>query len=225
MRESDTTPAVADGEKEITLGLLNAVHENSAMTQRSAAGQLGIALGLANAYLKRCMKKGLIKVQQIPPNRYAYYLTPQGFAEKSRLTAEYLTSSFTFFRRARTQGEEALAACAARGWRRVALVGVSELAEILTLCAGEVDVELVGIVDRASDKSRFAGIRVVGEIGELGPVDAAIVTHLNDSQGEYERLGRLMQSERIVILPLLGISADGAAPKGAKPKRAREDAS
>ena len=110
MRESETTPAAADGEAEITLGLLNAVHENSAMTQRSAAGQLGIALGLANAYLKRCMKKGLIKVQQIPPNRYAYYLTPQGFAEKSRLTAEYLTSSFTFFRRSLSASRLALRA-------------------------------------------------------------------------------------------------------------------
>ena len=63
----------------------------------------GIALGLANAYLKRCVKKGLIKVSQAPANRYAYYLTPKGFTEKSRLTAEYLTISFNFFRDARAQ--------------------------------------------------------------------------------------------------------------------------
>ena len=31
--------------------------------------------------------------------RYAYYLTPKGFAEKSHLAAEYLTSSFAFSRR------------------------------------------------------------------------------------------------------------------------------
>ena len=40
-------------------------------------------------------------MRQVPLNRYAYYLTPQGFAEKSRLTAEYLAASFDFFRRAR----------------------------------------------------------------------------------------------------------------------------
>ena len=45
--------------------------------------------------------KGLVKMSQVPLNRYAYYLTPQGFAEKSRLTAEYLSVSFNFFRRAR----------------------------------------------------------------------------------------------------------------------------
>ena len=105
----------ADSELSITLGLLNAVHGNSQLTQRSMASELGIALGLANAYLKRCVKKGLIKVNQIPPNRYSYYLTPQGFTEKARLTSEYLSSSFNFFRKARAQCTEVIEACAARG--------------------------------------------------------------------------------------------------------------
>src|SRR5438445_8329748 len=85
-------------EADITLGMLNAVEENSVVTQRSLAKELGIALGLANAYLRRCVSKGLIKVTHAPANRYAYYLTPQGFAEKSRLTAQYLALSFDFFR-------------------------------------------------------------------------------------------------------------------------------
>ena len=46
----------------ITLKLLNAVEENSALTQRTAAQDLGIALGLVNAYLKRCVQKGWVKV-------------------------------------------------------------------------------------------------------------------------------------------------------------------
>ena len=101
MVESRIQSEAMDNESEITLGLLNAVHDNNTITQRSMASDLGIALGLANAYLKRCIRKGFIKVQQIPSNRYSYYLTPQGFAEKTRLTADYLTYSFTFFRRAR----------------------------------------------------------------------------------------------------------------------------
>ncbi len=83
---------------EITLGLLTAVEANSQLTQRSAAKELGVALGLVNAYLKRCIRKGLIKVKQAPANRYAYYVTPKGFAEKSRLTVEYLSVSLAFFR-------------------------------------------------------------------------------------------------------------------------------
>jgi chemotaxis protein MotB len=129
--EGRTLPTGA--EAAITLGLLSAVEDNSAVTLRSVACQIGIALGLANAYLKRCVRKGWIKVNQAPSNRYAYYLTPQGFAEKSRLTAEYLSYSLQFFRRARGQCDALLAQCARRGWSRIVLAGASELAEIASL--------------------------------------------------------------------------------------------
>ena len=79
----------------IVLGLLSSVENDGDRSQRRIAAELGIALGLVNAYLKRCIKKGLVKVHDAPARRYAYYLTPQGFAEKSRLTVEYL-SSFVF---------------------------------------------------------------------------------------------------------------------------------
>ncbi|MFZ9487715.1 MAG: winged helix-turn-helix transcriptional regulator, partial [Alphaproteobacteria bacterium] len=119
-----------DGGDEIVLGVLDAVERDHAITQRSVAEELGIALGLANAYLRRCVRKGLVKVQQVPRRRYAYYLTPQGFAEKSRLTAQYLSHSFSFFRRARAHRGADLAALRARGWRRMALYGSGDLAEI-----------------------------------------------------------------------------------------------
>src|SRR5215467_15671340 len=102
-------------EDAILLGVLDAVERDPALTQRSVARELCIALGLANAYLRRCVRKGLIKVSQVPRRRYAYYLTPQGFAEKSRLTASYLAHSFSFFRQARTQCAVLFAEAAGRG--------------------------------------------------------------------------------------------------------------
>src|ERR1700761_9053707 len=93
-------PETAAGQERIVLNLLNSV-EDGASSQRRIADELGIALGLVNAYLKRCVKKGYIKVGQVPARRYAYYLTPKGFTEKSRLTVQYLSDSFSFFRQAR----------------------------------------------------------------------------------------------------------------------------
>jgi len=90
-----------NGELGIVLGMLNAVERDSHVTQRHLARELGIALGLANAYLKHPAKKGFIKIHEAPLNRYAYYLTPYGFAEKSWLTTKYLSFSFDFFRQAR----------------------------------------------------------------------------------------------------------------------------
>ena len=112
---------------EIVLSVLDVVERDASVTQRSVARELGIALGLANTYLKRCVRKGLIKVGQVPRRRYAYYLTPQGFAEKSRLTASYLAHSFSFFRRARQQCATVYITAASRGHRRIALLGASDL--------------------------------------------------------------------------------------------------
>ena len=92
---------------------------NRAQSQRLLASELGIALGLVNAYLKRCIKKGLVKVRSAPARRYAYYLTPQGFAEKSRLTVEYLSYSFGFFRQAKTDCSELFKSASARGVKKV----------------------------------------------------------------------------------------------------------
>ena len=73
-------------EEKLTLDLLNAIDQQSDLSQRHLARQMGIALGLTNSYLKRCARKGLVKVSEAPANRYLYYLTPKGFAEKARLS-------------------------------------------------------------------------------------------------------------------------------------------
>src|ERR1700732_1703794 len=116
------TSKSAEAEKtRIMLGLLESVQRGDAHSQRRLAAELGIALGLVNAYLKRCIKKGLIKVSEAPARRYAYYLTPKGFAEKSRLTVEYLSDSFNLFRLARADCSAEFQAIRTAGWNRVVL--------------------------------------------------------------------------------------------------------
>ena len=90
----------------ITLGVLTAIEEDDRATQRAISEDLGIALGLTNAYLKRCVKKGFIKVRQIPANRYAYYLTPQGFAEKSQGNRFWARETAMGFEMSRIIGED-----------------------------------------------------------------------------------------------------------------------
>src|SRR5215471_3060504 len=163
----------------IVLGLLESVERDGAQSQRKLASDLGIALGLVNAYLKRCVKKGLLKIGQVPPRRYAYYLTPHGFAEKSRLTVEYLSSSFSFFRRAREDCSSVLKAARARGWDRIALLGVSDLAEIATICALEQGVSIVAVIDAKANGNRFVGTTIVASFDAVpGGFDALVVTDL-----------------------------------------------
>ncbi len=208
MDDSGHGSTVPEDEAKITLGLLSAVEANSDLTQRSVARELGIALGLTNAYLKRCVRKGLIKVNQVPANRYAYYLTPRGFAEKSRLTAEYLSISFNFFRNARSQCADVFDECVTRGWRRVVLAGVSDLAEIATLCAADRPVTLLGIYDSSSSERRFAGLDVVGRLDAFGDIHAIMVTDFSNPQATFDRLTGLCSADRIIAPRLLAISRE-----------------
>ena len=182
------------GNPSIVLSVLTSVERDSAITQRRLAHELGIALGLANAYLRRCVRKGLVKMRQVPINRYAYYLTPQGLAEKSRLTTEYLAVSFDFFRRARGDCAVLFRHCEARGWRTVALYGAGDLAEIAILSAGDTAVEVCCVIDPEQSGRRCGGLPVVADVeaalrrSNPGWLDGIIVTDMRAPQANFEHL-------------------------------------
>ncbi len=205
---------------DILLGVLTAVDRNANVSQRHISRELGVALGLANAYLRRCVKKGLIKIQQVPRRRYVYYLTPHGFAEKARLTGQYLSSSFNFFRSAREQMSELLAECAGKGWRRIVLAGASELAEVATLCVHDQDVELVAVLDYTHDGGRFSGLPIHRTLAECGPVDVVIVTNLMTPDKVFYDLGTQMSAERVLAPRLLRIASIPVSDREFSPEAA-----
>lgn len=191
----------------IMLGLLGSVERDGARSQRRLAGELGIALGLVNAYLKRCVKKGLVKASQAPARRYVYYLTPQGFAEKSRLTVEYLSSSFGFFRQAKEDCADLLAEARTRGFDSIALIGCSDLAEIAIICALESDVKIVAMIDPdAGARHSFFGLPIVRRVQDLKTRPAAImVTDLRHPRESSLEAIAILGESRVFIPQLLRV--------------------
>jgi DNA-binding MarR family transcriptional regulator len=200
------TSRSTDREKaRIMLGLLDSVERGSATSQRNLASELGIALGLVNAYLKRCIRKGLVKVRHAPARRYAYYLTPNGFAEKSRLTVEYMSHSFSLFRRAKLDCTAALASARERGFTRVALLGVSDLAEVASICALDSGVTIIAIVDPDASVKRFAGAPVAASFDDVGePVNAVLVTDMHAPGAAAAAAIARCGAERVFVPALLG---------------------
>ncbi|MCB1827440.1 MAG: winged helix-turn-helix transcriptional regulator [Coxiellaceae bacterium] len=163
---------------EITLPMLEQIELSNDLTQRSLSERLNLALGLTNSYLKRCIRKGFVKIEQVPANRYLYYLTPKGFAEKSRLAAKYLKNSFDFYRRASDDCFSVFQQCAEQGWPRVVICGVSDLAEIAIMQAGRAEVEVVGIFDERHKLESFFGVTVIG-FDQLSEESVCMITSLN----------------------------------------------
>lgn len=194
---------------ETTLGLFDAIEGGQSVSQRSLAMRLGVALGLTNALVKRCVKKGLLKVREVPARRFAYYLTPKGFSEKSKLTAEYLSHSLKFFREARQQYDRLFETCVRNGWTRVVLYGAGELAEIASLAAAETGVELLAVVDPARNAHEFCGLPVKADLaaaaGKKG-LDAVVLTVTEAPQEHYQDLIGEIEDERILTPEFLYVS-------------------
>lgn len=127
--------------------LLTELERDGAVTQRSLATKLGVALGLTNLYLKRLARKGYVKITTIPSHRIRYLLTPQGMVEKSRLTYLYMQYSLSHYRDMRARLRDTLSRATEHGVQRVVIFGTSEFAEMAYLSLREMDLTLVGFID------------------------------------------------------------------------------
>jgi DNA-binding MarR family transcriptional regulator len=200
----DATEGQGTEDGRILLDLLNSVERDGGQSQRRLASELGIALGLVNAYLRRCVKKGLVKATAAPARRYVYYLTPQGFAEKSRLTVEYLSVSFGFFRRAKAECAIVFRTAAERGFNRVALAGISDLAEIAMICALDTGVKVMVVIDDKSTLSSFIGVPVASSFDAVADgCDAILITDLQRTAELTELACARFELNRVLMPNLL----------------------
>jgi len=192
-------------DKEIVLNLLNSINDKSKITQKFISVQLGIAVGLANSYIKRCMKKGWLKVQNIPPRRYAYYLTPKGFAKKTQLTAEYLTHSFKFFRDSKRICLNLFLECERKGLKNVALVGANDLTEIALLVSRETSINILRVISD-DNKKNFFNIKTCKYFNIPKNIDAILLTDINNPEKIYKKIKIANKGIKILVPKSLIIS-------------------
>jgi DNA-binding MarR family transcriptional regulator len=203
---------MANDQDTVVLELLQDIEQNRFESQRQFASKLDIAVGLANSYIKRCIRKGWIKMSRAPARRYAYYLTPKGFSEKGRLTAQYLGASLRLYRQARKEYLEAFQACQKRGWSKLGLYGTGDLAEVAALSARESGHRGLIVIEPANPGSEFLGISATRRLDAVGSLDAVLVTSIEAPQQAFDVLSRYLPSERIVTIPLLGVRQDVPLP-------------
>jgi DNA-binding MarR family transcriptional regulator len=187
-------------EQKVMVQLLSEIEKNPSVTQRNLAAESGIALGLMNGYLKRCVKKGWVRVSQVSPSRIAYFLTPEGLKEKSRMVKDYLGRSLTFFRDAKNQCEHVFLDCQGQGWTKIALVGDSDLTEIAKLVALRVGVEVI-LEDYHSNLFKY---------------DAVLITDITTPQDTYDDLVSRIESQKILTLELLHVSRKSSFEENVK---------
>jgi len=172
--------------------LLSEISGSDQLSQRELSRRLGIALGLVNSYLKNLVAKGFVRVTSFPKNRYAYLLTPSGFAEKSRLAYQHLSYFTGLYTVARQDYLKLFRKLAADGIKGVAFCGIDEVAEIAYLSLTEVGLELELAMDTGSAGRKFMGRQVVTPaIGLLSGNHRIVITSLKRGDALKEELLRL----------------------------------
>jgi DNA-binding MarR family transcriptional regulator len=185
-----------------SLQILEEIENDYNSSQRDLARKLNISLGLVNSFMKRLAKKGYVKITTIPRNRVKYILTPQGFAEKSRLTYEFIQYSFRFYKKALSDLEQMIDDFEQTGVKRVAFCGANDLAEIAFIALKSTPIKLVGVGDDSKNGKTFLGhtIKSIAELRKLA-FDKVIITAVDSRKEIYrELLLRKIPEEKIIKL-------------------------
>ena len=162
------------------LQYLEEIEQNPKVSQRELSHKFGIALGVTNACIKRMARRGLIRLKGIPPRRIAYYLTPKGFTEKTKLTLSFFSYNVHHYAEMKKRIGKILLEMQDRGIKRVAFYGVSDEMEVAYITLQGLDMKLVGILDDENNLGReIFGYKVIdpGAVKDLNP-DAILITSM-----------------------------------------------
>ena len=186
---------IVDQESYRTFQLMNELESGEAVSQRELAGRLGIAVGLVNSCLKNFVAKGYVRVKNYPRNRYAYLLTPKGFAEKSRLAFQHLNYFTSLYTTTRQEYLDLFRRLKAQGVEEVVFCGVDEVAEIAYLSLQEAGLKLAAVIDEENERQDLFGHQIVPLVKDAGPgfqsARTIVITSLKRRDHLHQELARL----------------------------------
>ncbi len=185
-----------------SLQILEEIGNTHSPSQRYLASKLNISLGLANSFIKRLAKKGYVKITSIPRKRVKYILTPQGFAEKSRLTYEFIKHSFSLYKEALKKFKGLLNELEKSKVKTVVFYGASDLAEITFISLKTTNIKLVGVVDDLKKGTQFLDFTIRSTL-ELSKIefDRVIITTLESKDFMVNKLlQQNIPKEKIIML-------------------------
>jgi DNA-binding MarR family transcriptional regulator len=149
-----------DSHRYYELKILEHVEEAPELPRRVAAAKLGVSVKLAHKLLTGLVERGLLHVRKENARQWRYFLTPRGISEKARLTREFIEFSFEFYREARRRSARVCRDLSEAGRRRIAFLGLGELAEICYLGVQEWGLELAEVYDAERAGREFFGCEV-----------------------------------------------------------------
>ncbi len=181
------------------LDVLQAIGEGEEVSRRDLMHRLNIAGQLADRYIRQLVRKGLLKVRTAPARRVLYWLTPKGFAEKARLSYEFVSYTYKMYRECHRLASNLLHKLAAgQDVRKVVFYGAEPLAEVVAVSLTENHLELVAVADEDAVGQMCAGHKVVS-IDALDGLEFDCIVFTKFSRRDDVILRKLLETKGSVV--------------------------
>ncbi|WP_439525299.1 MarR family EPS-associated transcriptional regulator [Marivita sp.] len=106
--------------EDVKFRILRLLQDNPEMTQRELAKEVGVSTGGIHYVLNGLVDKGMLKLSNFTAaedkRRYAYVLTPKGFAAKADLTRRFLIRKLAEYDSLKAEIEEVRGDCSDTEW-------------------------------------------------------------------------------------------------------------
>jgi len=143
------------------IDILDILAQEKGLTQRT-----GISLGLVNILIKKCAKKGLLKIERINSRNIRYILTPEGITEMTKRTINYVKRSYQAIQEMQSRMKELVKRDLEAGKKIFILKEKKdEIFDLVQMTLNEFDVDYT-IID---DKEKIFNL--------VGKVEKAIIYH------------------------------------------------
>ncbi len=182
---------------EKTFQILDALDRKEISTQRQLADNSGISLGQVNYILKSLLDKGFVKISNFTHSQhkigYAYFLTPKGIEEKSKLAVRFVLRKLKEYEFLRGRLTERLIHIEKEGFVRVLFIGPLMVKEFIENIIKEKKISLI-LVNHLED-ALSAGV------SDINTFDIALL--FDENPNAEKRVRRVLEIPEGQVMNLL----------------------
>mgnify|MGYP001119619221 CR=1 FL=1 len=162
--------------------IMSEISKNDKVTQRELSKDLGLSVSTVNVLMKKMIKEGLIKMNQVSSKQVLYMLTPIGISKKALKTVSYLKGHYNAINEYKEN--------------------IKELLNQLDLSYSNIyilinDIEMKEIVNTVVEQFDSSNIRFINNISEIEILNdnEAVLVYLSVNEDElkaYKKITNLV---------------------------------
>lgn len=133
--KGEVCPRMYTSDKEAII--LEHIYYNDSLKQRELSDKAGISLGMTNAILKRLIEKGWLVTKRLNSRNISYVVSPAGIEEIFKRGYHCFKRTIDDVLLYKVQIEKIVSEIAKKGYKRIVLVGKSDLDFIVEYASGK----------------------------------------------------------------------------------------